>query len=92
MDGGERNYLLRGRWEDKMKKERQVARRVLTIMRELEKRYVGGVIPVDVVVTAARKKRIPAGRLEEAIIILKTEGILYSPSRGRLRITPSSPR
>ena len=83
MGGG---FLLKMPETKKMGKERQVAKRVLSMMKVMEKQYAGGEIPVDAVVTDARKKRIPAGRLEEAIVLLKTEGLIYSTGRG-LKVT-----
>ena len=92
MGGGGRNYLLRGKWGCKRKKERQVAKQVLAMMKGMAWQYPNGAIPVDAVVTVARKKRIPAGRLEEAIVLLKSEGMIYSSGAGRLKVTPSHSR
>ena len=75
-----------------MKKERQMAKQVLAMMKRMVWQYPNGAIPVDVVVTVARKKRIPAGQLEEAIVLLKLEGMIYSSGEGKLKVTPSHSR
>ena len=71
----------------KMGKERQIAKRVLTIMRGLEKQYPEGAIPREAVVATARKKQIPPKQLLDAIILLKSEGYIYSTGKRRLKVT-----
>ena len=70
-----------------MEKERQVAKRVLAMMKRMVWQYPDGAIPVEAVVASARKKKISADKLEEAIVLLKLEGMIFSSGRGELKIT-----
>lgn len=62
------------------------------MMKRMVWQYPNGAIPVGAVVASARKRGISANKLEEAINLLKLEGMIYSSGAGKLKVTPSHSR
>ena len=61
-------------------------RDVMAVCRTLEKKYPDGIIPVSVLKTKVSKaKKVSNSEVEDMILFLKRDGLLFSPTKGKVR-------